>query len=201
MANSALSSGDSLRLFAEYTYSQREAEAGRRAAGDLRDHRRREPVQPLRRALVDDLRVSASSSLVRTGDRTDDLHAPGHRRERRPSAAWSWEAYAFRSRDSSKPSYPSGVQNTDQIDAAFASSDPATAFNPFTPGGTRRAPASKLASSRPSATATPARSTSPAPFVRGPLAQLPAGPLEIVVRRRSEPIVAELLRQPHQPTG
>ncbi len=95
-------------------------------------------------------------------------------------AGWDWEVTALTARDKGSLILH-GQTNTPLLNAAFASSNPATALNPFIDGPWGSA--SQLASiySNTSITSYKADSNIVNGFVRGSLFMLPGGPLDAVV--------------------
>src|SRR6266446_398472 len=93
---------------------------------------------------------------------------------------WNWELAALTSRDRGSQDL-SGQPNTALLNAALASTDPRTALNPFVDG--RMASPDVLASiySNTSVTTYKADANIVNAFVRGPLLDLPAGPLAAVL--------------------
>jgi len=99
--------------------------------------------------------------------------------------AWEWELTALMSRDrGSLRRY--GQTNTNPLNSALASSDPATALNPFVDGP--MASPGVLASIYSNTTVTDFRGDATIfdGFVRGPLLQLPAGPLNALIGAEHE---------------
>jgi iron complex outermembrane recepter protein len=94
------------------------------------------------------------------------------------SGDWNYEVSAFVSYDRSH--VEQSDTNPDAITAALASSDPATALNPFASGapGSPRLLASLMA---PSILRFDSKSTTVEALVRGTLVHLPAGPLAVVL--------------------
>ncbi|HYK65899.1 MAG TPA: TonB-dependent receptor, partial [Patescibacteria group bacterium] len=94
--------------------------------------------------------------------------------------AWDWEMTALHSRDGGSQ-VVTGQPNTDLLNAALASPDPTRALNPFVDGP--MASPSVLASiySNVLTTNFSTDSTIVDAFMRGPLLQLPAGPLNALV--------------------
>ena len=95
------------------------------------------------------------------------------------AGAWQWEVAALDARDNGSQVI-TGQPNAAALTAALASSDPATALNPFRDGP--MGSASLLASIYSNTLVTKFRAESRIvdAFARGPLLQLPAGPLNAV---------------------
>jgi hypothetical protein len=95
-------------------------------------------------------------------------------------STWTWELTALSSRDRGSQNLY-GQPNTPVLNAALASSNPATALNPFVDGP--MASPDLLASiySNASITTYKADSNIVDGFARGPLLELPAGPLTAVL--------------------
>ena len=99
--------------------------------------------------------------------------------------AWDWEATALMSRDrGSVRRY--GQPNTAALNAALASSDPATALNPFVDGPMASAAVLGSIYSNTTITNFNGDATIFNGFLRGPLLQLPAGPLNAVIGAEHE---------------
>ena len=99
--------------------------------------------------------------------------------------SWQWEVAALDARDNGSQVL-TGQTNTAALNAALASSDPATALNPFRDGP--MASPSLLASiySRTSVVDFKSESKIIDAFARGPLLRLPAGPLNAVLGAEHE---------------
>jgi iron complex outermembrane receptor protein len=92
---------------------------------------------------------------------------------------WDWEATAMLARDKGS-SVSFGLAVPARLTAALASSDPATALNPFVDGPWASGELLTSIYSNSSATDYEARDTLFNGFARGPVLQLPAGPLDAV---------------------
>src|SRR5206468_4088887 len=109
----------------------------------------------------------------------------GHRDRRRALGArgtvgkWEWKAAAQNSADRGI-THLYGQANTGPLNAALASSDPRTALNPFVDGPWGSADLLTSIYSNTRITSYKADATTVDAFARGPLAQLPAGPIEAV---------------------
>jgi len=94
--------------------------------------------------------------------------------------SWDWEVSALTSRDRGSQVL-SGQPNTALLNAALASSDPQTALNPFVDGPMASPGVLAAIYSAKQITNFEAQTTVVDAFARGPLAQLPAGPLDALV--------------------
>ena len=93
---------------------------------------------------------------------------------------WTWELTALTSRDRGSQNL-SGQPNTPVLNAALASSNPATALNPFVDGPMASPDVLASIYSNANITSYKADSNIVNGFVRGPLLELPAGPLTAVL--------------------
>jgi iron complex outermembrane receptor protein len=94
--------------------------------------------------------------------------------------SWNWEVSALTSRDRGSQVI-SGQANAAVLNAALASSDPQTALNPFVDGPMASPAVLAAIYSARQVTNFEAQTTVVDAFARGPLAQLPAGPLDALV--------------------
>jgi iron complex outermembrane receptor protein len=94
--------------------------------------------------------------------------------------AWNWELTAWESQDRSSIINIADIENVSNVNAALASGNPATALNLFTSGPARSEQIlNSLYSDAPYYFT--AKTLAADFFVRGPLAYLPAGPINVVV--------------------
>jgi len=94
--------------------------------------------------------------------------------------AWEWELSALDSRDRSNSATPNTILNNTAIQDAFNSSNPATALNPFVAGPP--GPPSLLQTLLSGGSSKQnSRTEEVNGFVRGPVLQLPSGPIQLVV--------------------
>jgi iron complex outermembrane receptor protein len=94
--------------------------------------------------------------------------------------SWQWEISAWDSRDSTKHFVPSGIENATLIQNALNSTDSATALNPFVNGPYGQPQLlQSLFSDLYETFAGQGQAING--FMRGPLFQLPSGPIELVI--------------------
>ncbi|WP_175597132.1 TonB-dependent receptor [Peristeroidobacter soli] len=100
---------------------------------------------------------------------------------------WDWEISAVGFEDVAWQDNSRNAIDTARLTAALASSDPATAFNPFQdgPGGSDALLRSLVADPLPSRFFTTSRATQLGAFARGALFTLPAGDVQLVIGAES----------------
>lgn len=178
MANGRFQLTPSIELFTELTFSHSEIHrsgtpVSLNGEGGAYRVPASNPYNPFGEEVAVDFQVPGRPDATLGSDYLRTLFGA-----RGPLGSWDWEVAGWQSR--STVDQVNYFNTTQAIQDALASTDPATALNPFQdgPGGSPQLLASFFDSS---VTPYTAKLRGANGFIRGPLAQLPGGPLQALV--------------------